>query len=237
MKGMRINKYLSEAGICSRRAADALVEEGRVSINGKVAVLGTLINEGDAVAVDGEPVGEAKKHVYLAFNKPVGIECTTARGVKDNITDFINYPERIFPIGRLDKASEGLILLTNNGDIVNEILRAEHEHEKEYLVSVKQPVTDEFVKGMAGGVPILDRITNKCKVKRVGKHTFSIILTQGLNRQIRRMCAHFGYDVTRLQRVRIINLELGNLKVGHWRKLKMEEVRALLPHKGEDFNF
>ena len=234
---MRLNKYLSEAGVCSRREADALIDEGRVTINGKVAELGTQVNAGDAVAVDGEQVGEAKKHVYLAFNKPVGIECTTARSVRDNIVDFINYPERIFPIGRLDKASEGLILLTNNGDIVNEILRAEHAHEKEYLVSVKQAVTDEFVKGMSNGVPILDTITNKCKVKREGKFTFSIILTQGLNRQIRRMCEYFGYDVTRLQRVRIINLELGNLKVGHWRKLKMEEVRALLPHKGKDFNF
>ena len=234
---MRLNKYLSEAGVCSRREADALIEDGRVTITGKVAELGTQVNEGDVVAVDGEPVGAAKKHVYLAFNKPVGIECTTARGVRDNIVDFINYPERIFPVGRLDKASEGLILLTNNGDIVNEILRAEHEHEKEYLVSVKQPVTEEFLQGMSEGVPILDTVTNKCRVRRSGKFTFNIILTQGLNRQIRRMCEYFGYDVTRLQRIRIISLELGNLKVGHWRKLKMEEVRALLPHKGKDFNF
>jgi len=233
---MRLNKYISEAGVCSRREADALIAEGRVAINGKQAELGTQVNEGDVVSIDGEQVGAAKEHVYIALNKPVGIECTTAR-VPDNIVDFVDYPERIFPIGRLDKASEGLILLTNNGDIVNEILRAENYHEKEYVVSVKQPVTDEFLDGMRNGVPILDRVTSPCKVRRESKFVFSIILTQGLNRQIRRMCEYFGYDVTRLQRVRIINLKLGNLKVGHWRKLKMEEVRALLPHKGPDFNF
>lgn len=233
---MRLNKYISEAGVCSRREADALIAEGRVSINGKAAELGTQVNEGDVVSVDGKRLGAAKEHVYIALNKPVGIECTTAR-VPGNIVDFVDYPERIFPIGRLDKASEGLILLTNNGDIVNEILRAENKHEKEYVVSVKQPVTDEFLHGMRNGVPILDRVTSPCKVRRVSKFVFSIILTQGLNRQIRRMCEYFDYDVTRLQRVRIINLKLGNLKVGHWRKLKMEEVRALLPHKGPDFNF
>lgn len=234
---MRLNKYISETGVCSRREADALISEGRVTINGKTAGLGTQVEENDEVCIDGTPVGGAKKHVYLAFNKPVGIECTTARGVRDNIIDFLNYPERIFPVGRLDKASEGLILLTNNGDIVNEILRSENEHEKEYVVSVKQPVTDDFVRGMAKGVPMLGTITKPCKVRRLTKFTFSIILTQGLNRQIRRMCGYFGYDVTRLQRVRIINLRLGDLKPGRWRKLKMEEVRALLPHKGPDFNF
>jgi 23S rRNA pseudouridine2604 synthase len=233
---MRLNKYISEAGLCSRREADALIAEGRVTINGKPAELGTQVGEEDIVCIDGRRVGEAKKHVYIALNKPVGIECTTAR-VPDNIVDFINYPERIFPIGRLDKSSEGLILLTNNGDIVNEILRSENKHEKEYIVSVKQPVTDEFLGGMRSGVPILGRMTSPCKVRRVSKFVFNIVLTQGMNRQIRRMCAYFGYDVTRLQRVRIINLKLGNLKVGQWRKLKMEEVRALLPHKGADFNF
>jgi 23S rRNA pseudouridine2604 synthase len=233
---MRLNKYISEAGVCSRREADALIAEGRVTINHKHAELGTQVNEGDVVCIDGERVGAAKEHVYIALNKPVGIECTTAR-VPDNIVDFVDYPERIFPIGRLDKASEGLILLTNNGDIVNEILRAENQHEKEYVVSVKQPVTDEFLDGMRNGVPILDRMTAPCKVRRESKFVFSIVLTQGLNRQIRRMCEYFDYDVTRLQRVRIISLKLGNLKVGHWRKLKMEEVRALLPHKGPDFNF
>lgn len=234
---MRLNKFISEAGICSRREADALVEKKRVTVNGKIAELGMQIKDGDVVCVDGKPVGKAVKHVYIALNKPVGIECTTARGTKDNIVDFMNYPERIFPIGRLDKASEGLILLTNNGDIVNEILRSEHEHEKEYIVSVKQPVTDEFLHGMARGVPILGRITKPCTTRRISRFVFSITLTQGLNRQIRRMCTHFGYDVTRLQRVRIINLRLGDLRPGEWRKLKMEEVRGLLPHKGKDFNF
>lgn len=234
---MRLNKYISEAGLCSRREADTLIAEGRVTINGAVAGLGTQVQEGDKVCVDGRKLGPAKKHVYIAFNKPVGIECTTARDVPNNIIDFIGYPERIFPIGRLDKSSEGLILLTNNGDIVNEILRSENAHEKEYIVSVKQPVTDGFLKGMARGVPILGTITKRCKVRKVSKFVFSIILTQGLNRQIRRMCEHFGCEITRLQRVRIINLELGKLKVGEWRKLKMEEVRALLPEKGPEFNF
>lgn len=233
---MRLNKYISEAGICSRREADALIGESRVTINGQTAELGTQVKEGDIVRIDGRKVGAAKKHVYIALNKPVGIECTTAR-VPDNIVDFVNYPERIFPIGRLDKSSEGLILLTNNGDIVNEILRSENKHEKEYVVSVKQPVTEEFLQGMRSGVPILGRMTKPCKVRRTGKFVFSIVLTEGMNRQIRRMCEYFGYDVTRLQRVRIINLRLGNLKAGQWRKLKMEEVRDLLPHKGPDFNF
>lgn len=226
---MRLNKYISEAGVCSRREADALIAAGRVTINGKRAELGTQVTDKDTVTIDGKKLGAAKEHVYLAFHKPVGIECTTARGVKDNIIDYINYPERIFPIGRLDKASEGLILLTNNGDIVNEILRSENAHEKEYIVSVKQPLTDEFLKGMAKGVPILDVVTKPCKVKRVSKFVFNIILTQGLNRQIRRMCSYFGYDVTRLQRVRIINLKLGNLKSGQWRKLTAKEIEDLLP--------
>ncbi len=238
---MRINKYISETGACSRREADAWIAAGRVSIvnaSGRVlATLGTQVKEGDVVQVDGRPVGPARKHVYIALNKPVGIECTTERSVPDNIIDFVDYPERIFPIGRLDKNSAGLILLTNNGDIVNEILRVEHAHEKEYVVSVDRPVTDDFVKRMAAGVPILGTVTRPCKVRRLGRCKFRIILTQGLNRQIRRMCEYFDYKVTSLQRVRIITLTLDGLKTGQWRKLKLAEVRALLPHKGRDFNF
>ncbi|MBL8266707.1 23S rRNA pseudouridine(2604) synthase RluF [Steroidobacter sp.] len=228
---MRLNKYISETGLCSRREADARIEAGRVTINGVVATLGTQVNEGDAVCVDGQPVGGEQKHVYLALNKPVGVICTTDREIRDNITDFVGYQERIFPIGRLDKESEGLILLTNNGDIVNEILRVENAHEKEYVVTVDRPVTEIFLNGMASGVRILGTVTRPCKVSRVGPATFRIVLTQGLNRQIRRMCSFFGYKVLRLQRVRIINLTLGSLKVGQWRELQDAEVRALLPNK------
>jgi 23S rRNA pseudouridine2604 synthase len=218
---LRINKYISEAGVCSRRQADAWIEAGRVSVNGVTAVLGTKVAPGDVVSVDGKPVGAAKKHVYIALNKPVGI--------------FVGYPERIYPIGRLDKNSQGLILLTNNGDIVNEILRAANGHEKEYVVTVDKEITDQFLKDMSRGVRILDTVTNPCKVWRTTTRTFRIILTQGLNRQIRRMCKALGYRVTSLQRVRIINLKLGDLQVGRWRKLQMKEVRALLPHKPEEF--
>ncbi len=233
---MRLNKYISETGVASRREADAWIEAGRVTINGAPATLGTKVHEGDVVAVDGQPVGAAKKHVYLAFNKPVGVTCTTERDTPGNIIDYIRYPERIFPIGRLDKESEGLILLTNNGDIVNEILRSENEHEKEYLVTVDRAVTEIFISGMASGVRILGTVTKPCIVKRVDACTFRIILTQGLNRQIRRMCSFFGYKVVRLQRVRIINLTLGALPPGRWRELSSAEVRGLLPHK-PDFNF
>jgi 23S rRNA pseudouridine2604 synthase len=235
---MRLNKFISETGLCSRREADARIEAGRVTINGVVATLGMQVNEGDVVCVDGKPVGGAEKHVYIALNKPVGVVCTTDREISGNIADFVNYPERIFPIGRLDKESEGLILLTNNGDIVNEILRVENEHEKEYVVTVDRPVTEIFLNGMASGVRILGTVTKPCKVSRVGPATFRIILTQGLNRQIRRMCSFFGYKVLRLQRVRIINLTLEGLglKTGKWRELKDNEVRGLLPHKPE-FNF
>jgi 23S rRNA pseudouridine2604 synthase len=229
---MRLNKYLSETGMCSRREADALIAQGRVSINGTRAGLGTQVAEGDVVRVDNRVVGGARKKkrkIYLCLNKPVGITCTTERGVRDNIIDFIGHEERIFPIGRLDKESEGLILLTNNGDIVNEILRSENNHEKEYLVSVDKPVTDAFIAGMSGGVRILDTKTKPCKVYRLGKYQFRIILTQGLNRQIRRMCEVFGYQVKRLQRVRIVNIHLGNLKVGRWRNLTDAELRGLLP--------
>lgn len=226
---MRLNKYISETGICSRREADTWIEQGRVSVNGARAGLGTQVEPGDEVRLDGRPLGAKKKPVYIALNKPVGITCTTERHVRGNIVDFVGHPERIFPIGRLDKDSEGLILLTNNGDIVNEILRSENNHEKEYLVTVDKPVTDAFLAGMAGGVRILDTVTKPCRVSRIGKSSFRIILTQGLNRQIRRMCEVFGYEVRRLQRVRIINIRLGGLKVGQWRNLSDAELRGLLP--------
>jgi 23S rRNA pseudouridine2604 synthase len=228
---MRLNKYLSETGMCSRREADSLIAQGRVTINGTRAGLGIQVMEGDEVRVDSRVVGgkRKKKRIYICLNKPVGITCTTERGVRDNIVDFIGHEERIFPIGRLDKESEGLILLTNNGDIVNEILRSENNHEKEYLVTVDKPVTDAFLAGMSGGVRILDTKTKPCKINRLGKYQFRIILTQGLNRQIRRMCEVFGYEVKRLQRVRIINIRLGNLKVGRGRNLSDAELRGLLP--------
>ena len=226
---MRLNKFLAETGACSRREADQWIEAGRVSVNGTPAVLGTQVNEGDDVRVDGRPLRSKPKRVYLALNKPVGIECTTDRDVPGNIVDFVGYPERIFPIGRLDKDSEGLILLTNDGDIVNTILRAENEHEKEYIVAVDRPLTPAFLAGMSAGVPILDTVTNPCKVTQVGKNTFRIVLTQGLNRQIRRMCEHFDYRVRRLQRVRIMHVHLGTLPVGKWRELTATELRGLLP--------
>jgi 23S rRNA pseudouridine2604 synthase len=228
---MRLNKYISETGTCSRREADAWIEAGRVTINGQVATLGTKVGENDRVCVDGRELGAAKQHVYIAFNKPVGITCTTERHIYGNIVDFIGHRERIFPIGRLDKDSEGLILLTNNGDIVNEILRAENEHEKEYVVTVDRPVTPIFLDGMASGVRILGTVTTPCTVKRVAPATFRIILTQGLNRQIRRMCSFFGYKVVRLQRVRIINITLEGLKIGQWRELTRKEVQGLLPDR------
>jgi 23S rRNA pseudouridine2604 synthase len=226
---VRLNKYLSETGACSRREADAWIEAGRVQVNGAAAVLGTQVAEGDEVLLDGRPVAVRPPRVYLALNKPVGIECTTDRAVPGNIVDFVAYRERIFPIGRLDKESEGLILLTNDGDIVNRVLRAEHEHEKEYIVSVDRPLTPEFLAGMAAGVPILDMVTNPCRVRQVGRNTFRIVLTQGLNRQIRRMCEHFDYTVRRLQRVRIMHIHLGDLPLGKWRPLTDAEVRPLLP--------
>ena len=231
---MRLNKFISETGVCSRREADAWIEAGRVTVNGQVAVLGTKVEAGDEVRVDGRVVGAAKQHVYIALNKPVGIICTTERDVRDNIVDFVKHRERIFPIGRLDRDSEGLILLTNHGDIVNEVLRSENEHEKEYIVAVDRPVTDIFLNGMASGVRILGTVTKPCRVQRLGPSTFRIILTQGLNRQIRRMCSFFGYKVVRLQRVRIMHISLGSLKVGQWRDLTGEETRGLLSEAGVD---
>lgn len=224
---MRINKYISETGLCSRREVDKLVEAGRVTINGVKAVLGSQVQDGDEVKVDGKIVGKKKQHVYIALNKPVGITSTTERHVRGNIVDFVGHPERIFPIGRLDKDSEGLILLTNDGDIVNQILRAENEHEKEYIVTVDKPLTPAFVKGMSGGVKILGVMTKPCIVTPVGDRVFKIILTQGLNRQIRRMCAVFGYEVKRLKRVRIMNIRLEGLPAGAWRDLTRDELAEL----------
>ena len=233
---MRLNKYISETGLCSRREADARIEAGRVTINGVVATLGTQVAAGDVVCVDGKPVGGQERHVYIALNKPIGITSTVEPHIAGNLLEVVKFSQRIFPIGRLDKDSEGLILLTNNGDIVNEILRSENEHEKEYVVTVDRPVTEIFLNGMASGVRILGTVTKPCKVRRIGAATFRIILTQGLNRQIRRMCSFFGYKVLKLQRVRIVNLQLGDLKLGQWRQLKPEEVRGLLPGR-PDFNF
>jgi len=226
--GTRINKYLSESGYCSRREADKLIEAGRVLVNGKKAEMGVKISPQDKVTVNGEMLNRPKnKKVYLAFNKPKGIVCTTDTQVeKDNIIDFINYPKRIFPIGRLDKPSEGLIFLTNDGDIVNKILRAQNNHEKEYIVTVNKPITQAFLHKMSNGVPILDTVTKKCFVKQTHKNQFRIILTQGLNRQIRRMCEYFDYRVTDLKRVRVMNVKL-DIKVGKWRYLKPEEMEKL----------
>lgn len=228
---MRLNKYISETGVCSRRQADQWIEQGRVTINGAAATLGTQVNEGDRVEVDGRAVQPQAASVYIALNKPVGITCTTERHVEGNIIDYIGHPQRIFPIGRLDKDSEGLILLTNNGDIVNELLRVENRHEKEYVVTVDRPITDEFLEGMARGVRILGVMTQPCRVRKIGQLSFAIILTQGLNRQIRRMCAAFEYQVRRLQRVRIVNIDLRGIKVGQWRELSMDELRGLLPQR------
>jgi len=228
IKTTRINKYLSEVGYCSRRAADKLIEQGRITINGKVPEMGTKIVAGDEVRVDGEVVSNTNEQaVYLAFNKPIGIVCTTdTRVEKDNIIDFINYPKRIFPIGRLDKPSEGLIFLTNDGDIVNKILRARNHHEKEYIVTVDKPITSHFLHQMRNGVPILDQITRKCEVEELTKYQFKIILTQGLNRQIRRMCEYLEYRVKKLKRVRIMNVSL-DMPVGKWRDLTSEELKEI----------
>ncbi len=222
---LRINKYLSELGYCSRRAADKLIDEGRITVNGKPVVMGLKVTADDAIAVDGVSINKKEnKPVYIAFNKPVGIVCTTdTRFEKNNIIDYINYPTRIFPIGRLDKPSEGLIFLTNDGDIVNKILRARNHHEKEYVVTVDKPITKAFVEKMSKGVPILDTVTRPCKVIQTHKKTFKIILTQGLNRQIRRMCEYLDYNVVTLKRVRIMNVSL-DVGVGKWRHLTKKEL-------------
>ena len=227
-KRTRINKYLSEVGYCSRRAADKLVEQGRVTINGKIPEMGTKVIEGDEVRVNGKLISKPlNKPVYIAFNKPIGIVCTTdTRVEKDNIIEYINYPKRIFPIGRLDKPSEGLIFLTNDGDIVNKILRARNHHEKEYVVTVDKPITQRFLQRMRNGIPILDTTTRQCEVEQLGKYEFKITLTQGLNRQIRRMCEYLYYSVTKLKRVRIMNVEL-DIPVGKWRNLTKEELQEI----------
>ena len=225
---MRLNKYISETGICSRREADKWIDAGRVTCNGQPAALGTRIGDGDVVCIDGEPIGVKKKQVYIALNKPVGVTCTTEAHIEDNIIDLVGHAERIFPIGRLDKDSEGLILLTNNGDIVNEILRSENNHEKEYIVTVDRPITDLALKMMASGVKIMGKPTKPCKVSRIDPESFRMILTQGLNRQIRRMCSALGYKARRLQRVRIMNIHLGTLGSGQWRPLTDSELAGLL---------
>ncbi|MDP9011148.1 MAG: pseudouridine synthase [Pseudomonadota bacterium] len=226
---MRLNKYISETGACSRREADKWIEAGRVTCNGELAALGTRVGDGDEVRVDGKLVGIKKRPVYIALNKPVGITCTTETHIEGNIIDLVRHTERIFPIGRLDKDSEGLILLTNDGDIVNEILRSENNHEKEYIVTVERPITELSLRMMADGVKIMGEITKPCKVSRVDEKTFRMILTQGLNRQIRRMCSALGYRAQRLQRVRIINIHLGALSPGEWRELTEAELARLLP--------
>ena len=222
-----LNKYISSTGICSRREADRWIEAGRVQLNGAVAKKGNRVEPGDEVLLDGKPLREKPRPVYLALHKPAGITSTTDRKDPDNIIDFVNYPQRIFPIGRLDKASTGLILLTNDGDIVNDILREENEHEKEYIVTVNRPITGRFVERMQQGVPILGTVTKECVVEKLNKTTFRIVLTQGLNRQIRRMCEYLGYKVATLKRVRIMHIHLGNLPPGQWRELTQEELRRL----------
>lgn len=236
----RINKYLSEVGYCSRRAADKLIDAGRVTINGVVPEMGTKVKPGDQVCVDGKRINKTEEEsVYIAFNKPVGIVCTTdTRVEKDNIIDFIGYEKRIFPIGRLDKPSEGLIFLTNDGDIVNKILRARNNHEKEYLVTVNKPITTEFIKKMSAGVPILDTVTRKCFVEQISRYEFRIILTQGLNRQIRRMCEYLDYRVRKLKRIRIMNVHL-DVPVGEWRyltKKELEEIDRLTSESKKTFD-
>lgn len=226
-KHTRLNKYLSEVGYCSRREADKLIDQGRVTINNMVPEMGTKVSANDEVRVDGQFIVDPKEaHVYIAFNKPLGIVCTTAQNEKDNIVNYINYPKRIFPIGRLDKPSEGLIFLTSDGDIVNKILRARNNHEKEYVVTVDRLINDQFIKRMSNGIPILDTITRNCEVEQIGKYSFKIILTQGLNRQIRRMCEHLGYEVVRLKRVRIMNIKL-DVPVGEWRYFTEEELQII----------
>ncbi len=228
MESKRLNKAISETGFCSRRAADKLIEEGKVKVNGEIAGLGVKVTENDTISIDGKTITKDVRNIYLAFNKPVGITCTTDTSIKSNIISFINYGERIFPVGRLDKPSEGLIFMTNDGDIVNKILRSKNNHEKEYIVTVDKKITPQFIKKMRNGVPILDTVTKRCKVEKIDNHTFSIILTEGLNRQIRRMCDHFGYEVKTLKRIRIMNIELGNLKTGKYRQFTSTELQELL---------
>ena len=229
-EGIRINKFLSEAGVCSRREADRRIENGEITINGRLAVNGDKVLPEDEVFVNGKPIQKEEEMILLVLNKPAGIVCTAEKREKNNVIDFMKYPKRIYPIGRLDKDSQGLLLLTNNGDIVNKIMRAGNMHEKEYIVTVNKPVTDSFIRGLSGGVPLVDlnTTTRKCKVEKIANRKFRIILTQGLNRQIRRMCEYFGYRVEKLERVRIMNIKLGDLKSGEYREVTEKEYEKLL---------
>jgi len=227
LEGIRINKFLSEAGYCSRRQADELITQGKVKIDQNAAVMGDRVLPGQRVFVDGKELTKEEETILLAFYKPRGIVCTTSKKDKDNIIDYIGYPTRIYPVGRLDKDSEGLIFLTNQGHLMDQILRARNKHEKEYIVKVNRPISEDFLKGMANGVPILDTVTRRCHIEKIDEKTFRIILTQGLNRQIRRMCEYFQYKVLELKRVRIMNVHLGKLKVGQYRKLSAKELEEL----------
>ena len=227
MEGIRLNTYLSEAGYCSRREADRLIEEGKVFVDGNRAIMGMRVDDTNLIRVNGKTISNKEKPVIIALNKPRGVVCTAQKKEKDNIIDFVNYKTRIYPVGRLDKESEGLILLTNMGDLVNKIMRAGNYHEKEYIVTVDKVITKEFLKKMSEGVPILDTVTRKCKVEKIDDYCFRIILTQGLNRQIRRMCEHFNYNVKKLVRVRIMNIKLGDLPVGKYRELTSGELEKL----------
>ena len=231
METKRLNKAISETGYCSRRGADKLIEEGKVKVNGKTPELGTKVTTDDVITVNGTVITKEVENIYIAFNKPVGITCTTELHIKGNIIDYINHPERIFPIGRLDKPSEGLIFLTNDGDIVNKILRSKNSHEKEYVVTVNKPITTDFTQKMENGIPILDTVTDNCKVEKINHTTFNILLTQGLNRQIRRMCEYLGYEVKTLKRVRIMNISIDGIKNGKYRsftKSELQELKSLI---------
>jgi len=228
MEQKRLNKAISETGFCSRRKADRLIEAGKVKVNGVVAGLGVQVTEKDEIRIEEKIITKEVKNIYLAFHKPVGITCTTDTNIKGNIISYINYPERIFPVGRLDKPSEGLIFMTNDGDIVNKILRSKNNHEKEYIVTVNKKISSQFLKRMRSGVPVLDTVTKKCRVTKINDYTFNIVLTQGLNRQIRRMCEYLGYEVKKLKRVRIMNISLGDLKPGKYRSFTRTELNEIL---------
>ncbi len=236
MEYKRLNKAISETGYCSRRGADKLIEEGKVKVNGVTVGLGVKVTKDDTITVQGNVITKNVPNIYLVFNKPVGITCTTDLSKRDNIIKYINYPERIFPIGRLDKPSEGLIFMTNDGDIVNKILRSKNNHEKEYVVTVNKKITTSFLKKMSHGVPILDTVTKKCNVRKINENTFNIVLTQGLNRQIRRMCQYLGYEVKTLKRIRIMNVSLGNLAVGkyrHFTKNELQKIQLLIANSSK----
>lgn len=235
-EGIRINKYLSECGFCSRREADRLLDAGRITVDGEVASKGSKVKPSQRIEVDGKPVVKKDRPVIIAVNKPKGIVCTTAKVEKDNIVDFVDYKSRIYPVGRLDKSSEGLILMTNMGELVNKIMRAGNYHEKEYLVSVNKDITDDFLENMRKGVPVLDTVTRPCEVEKIGRRKFRIILTQGLNRQIRRMCENLGYRVVYLKRIRIMNIRLGDLKTGEYRELTREEIEEIMRETAHSSN-